>query len=99
MSASSFHVRSDIRFDRPEFFFRQGQFAKAIPHFEKAAALMETDYNDPGLLISCYNALGDAPGRDDLVPLPFEQHGNKLTRVFVRLRAQDASLAARSRGD
>jgi adenylate cyclase len=42
-------------------FFRQKQFAKAIPHFEKAAALMETDYNDPGLLISCYNALGDAP--------------------------------------
>jgi adenylate cyclase len=43
-------------------FFRHGQFAKAIPHFEKAAALMETDYNDPGLLISCYNALGDGPG-------------------------------------
>jgi len=43
-------------------FFRQKQFAKAIPHFEKAAALMETDYNDPGLLISCYNALGDDAG-------------------------------------
>jgi adenylate cyclase len=43
-------------------FFRQKQFARAIPHFEKAAALMETDYNDPGLLISCYNALGDSAG-------------------------------------
>jgi len=43
--------------------FRQGKFAEAIPYFEKASALMETDYNDPGLLISCYNALGDLEGR------------------------------------
>jgi adenylate cyclase len=43
--------------------FRQGRFADAIPFFEKAAALMETDYNSPGLLISCYNALGDVDGR------------------------------------
>jgi adenylate cyclase len=44
-------------------FFRQGRFREAIPYFEKAAALMESDYNDPGLLISCYNALGDIDGR------------------------------------
>jgi len=43
--------------------FRQGRFADAVPYFERAAALMETDYNSPGLLISCYNALGDVPGR------------------------------------
>ena len=43
--------------------FRQGRFADAVPYFEKAAELMESDYNDPGLLISCYNALGDADGR------------------------------------
>jgi len=44
-------------------FFRHGDFAKAIPYFEKATSLMETDYNDAGLLISCYNALGDAQGQ------------------------------------
>lgn len=44
-------------------FFRHGHFAKAVPYFEKAVSLMETDYNDAGLLISCYNALGDSEGQ------------------------------------
>jgi len=44
-------------------FFRHGDFAKAIPYFDKATSLMETDYNDAGLLISCYNALGDVQGQ------------------------------------
>lgn len=43
--------------------FRKCRFAEAVPYFEKASELMESDYNDPGLLISCYNALGDAEGR------------------------------------
>jgi adenylate cyclase len=43
--------------------FRLGRFADAVPYFEKAAALMDSDYNDTGLLISCYNALGDNEGR------------------------------------
>ncbi|MEO5612787.1 MAG: TIR domain-containing protein [Sphingomicrobium sp.] len=43
--------------------FRQGRIADAVPYFEKAAALMDSDYNDTGLLISCYNALGDDAGR------------------------------------
>ena len=43
--------------------FRQGRFADAVPYFEKAAALMDSDYNDTGLLISCFNALGDSEGR------------------------------------
>jgi adenylate cyclase len=42
--------------------FRQGRIKDAIPFFEKAAALMETDYHGPGMLIGCYNALGDAEG-------------------------------------
>jgi adenylate cyclase len=34
----------------------------AIRYFEKAAALMETDYRSSGMLISCYRATGDAEG-------------------------------------
>lgn len=34
----------------------------AVRHFEKAAALMETDFGSPGLLQSCYGALGDRDG-------------------------------------
>jgi len=38
--------------------FRQGRYAEAIPFFEKATALMDSDYHDPILLITCYAALG-----------------------------------------
>lgn len=37
--------------------FRHGRIKEAIPFFEKAASLMETDYNDSSLLITCYHAL------------------------------------------
>ena len=39
--------------------FRHGQAADAIPFFEKAASLMDTDWHNPSMLITCYNAAGD----------------------------------------
>jgi adenylate cyclase len=38
--------------------FRQGRAEDAIPYFEKAAALVETDYHSPLMLTSCYKAIG-----------------------------------------
>ena len=37
--------------------FRQGRIEKAASYFEKAASLMETDYNDTLMLCTCYHAL------------------------------------------
>ncbi len=42
--------------------YRQGRTRDSIPYFEKAASLMETDYHDAGMLISCYHAMGDPAG-------------------------------------
>lgn len=42
--------------------YRQQRIEEAIRHFEKATVLMETDFNSPGMLISCYTAIGDAAG-------------------------------------
>jgi adenylate cyclase len=42
--------------------FRQGRIADAVPYYEKAAALRETDISSPGMLITCYTALGDTAG-------------------------------------
>ncbi len=39
--------------------FRQGRIQEAIPYFEKAMALVETDYHDAHMLVCCYEALGD----------------------------------------
>jgi adenylate cyclase len=38
------------------------QFGEAIQFYEKAAGAMETDFHAAGMLIGCYNALGDAAG-------------------------------------
>jgi adenylate cyclase len=42
--------------------FRKREFAKAVLHYEKAAALVESAFSPHGMLISCYAALGDTEG-------------------------------------
>ena len=42
--------------------FRQRRFEDAIRYWEKAAALMETDFSAPGMLMTCYTAVGDRQG-------------------------------------
>jgi adenylate cyclase len=39
--------------------FGQRRMEDAIRYWEKAAALMETDFGSPGMLITCYTAIGD----------------------------------------
>ena len=39
--------------------FRQRRLEDACRYWEKAAALMETDFGAPGMMVSCYTALGD----------------------------------------
>ena len=41
---------------------RRGKMREAIPYFEKAASLMESDYHSPGMLQTCYAAIDDAIG-------------------------------------
>ena len=40
----------------------RGKMREAIPFFEKAASLMDSDYHSSGMLQTCYNAIGDAGG-------------------------------------
>ena len=39
--------------------FRSGHIRKFIPFFEKAAALMDTDWRNAAMLVGCYRAIGD----------------------------------------
>jgi len=39
--------------------FRQGRLKDAAAYYEKATALMDADFRCPGMLITCYTALGD----------------------------------------
>jgi len=64
----------------------QGRLAQAVPYFEKAAALMETDTGAPRMLISCYAALGDA------------QNARRIALVLLQ-RAEKAVARDRSNGN
>jgi len=49
----------EVNREAARLMFRQGKFREAIPYFEKASALMDTDWHNPSMLITCYSALGD----------------------------------------
>ncbi|MHB8528039.1 MAG: TIR domain-containing protein [Caulobacteraceae bacterium] len=42
--------------------FKQGRVEDAARYYERAAALMESDFGCHGMLITCYSALGDVEG-------------------------------------
>jgi adenylate cyclase len=42
--------------------FRQGRIREAAVFFEKAASLMDSDWHNPLMLITCYQGLGDESG-------------------------------------
>ena len=49
----------EVNRETARMLFRHGHVREAIPFFEKAASLMETDWNSPMMLTTCYTATGD----------------------------------------
>ncbi|WEK46802.1 MAG: TIR domain-containing protein [Candidatus Andeanibacterium colombiense] len=52
----------EVNKEAARLLFRRGKMREAVPYFEKAAALVETDYHAPGMLQTCYGALNDREG-------------------------------------
>ena len=49
----------EVNREAARLMFRQGRYRDAIPFFEKATALMDSDWHNPSMLLTCYTALGD----------------------------------------
>jgi adenylate cyclase len=49
----------EVNREAARLMFRQGSIREAIPFFEKASALMDSDWHNPSMLITCYTAIGD----------------------------------------
>jgi adenylate cyclase len=49
----------EVNREAARMMFREGRIRDAVPYFEKAAALMEGDWHNSSMLMSCYRALGD----------------------------------------
>ena len=50
----------EVNREAARLIFRQGRIGDAIPYFEKAAALLESDWHNASMLVTCYRATGDA---------------------------------------
>ncbi len=60
--------------------YRQQRLDAAIRQFEKATALMDTDFNSPGMLISCYTAKGDAANARRVAQISLARAEKALTQ-------------------
>lgn len=49
----------EVNREAARLLFRQGRIGDAIPYFEKAAALLESDWHNASMLIPCYRGTGD----------------------------------------
>ena len=81
---------------------RAGRMREAIPYFEKAASLVESDYHSTGMLQTCYGALGDAEGVKRAAQMTLERTQKVLAQdpsIGSALGFGAVSLAALGDGD
>ncbi|HET7606132.1 MAG TPA: TIR domain-containing protein [Sphingomicrobium sp.] len=65
---------------------RSGQMREAIPYFEKAASVVESDYHSTGMLETCYAAVDDAAGLKRAAEMTLER--------AQRVLAQDPAIGS-----
>lgn len=63
----------EVNREAARMLFREGRIAESIPYFEKASALVPSDYYNPALLMCCYEATGNVEGRNRAARLSFER--------------------------
>jgi adenylate cyclase len=63
----------EVNREAARMLFREGRIAESIPYFAKAAALVSSDYYNPAMLMTCYEATGDTEARKKAAKLAFER--------------------------
>jgi adenylate cyclase len=74
--------------------YNQGLLAEALPYFEKATGLIETDTGAPMKLISCYILLGDAENTRRVASVVLERAEKAVARDRSNGNALGAGVAA-----
>ena len=59
---------------------RRGKMREAIPYFEKAGSLVDTDYHSSGMLQTCYAAIGDDEGLKRAAQMTLERTERVLSQ-------------------
>jgi adenylate cyclase len=68
--------------------FRQGRIEEAIPYFEKAVALAETDCRSAGMLVTCYRGLGDTDSAERVAKILLD----RTERAVAQDKSNGAAL-------
>ena len=68
----------EVNREAARMLFREGRIAESLPYFEKAAALVSSDYYNPVMLMTCYIALGDFEATKRAASLTFERAERSL---------------------
>jgi adenylate cyclase len=74
--------------------FRQGRVPEAIPFYEKAAALMNSDHNSPSVLTCCYRSLGQAVAMEAAARMTLERAESALVKDPANSHALAAGVGA-----
>jgi adenylate cyclase len=74
--------------------YNQGRLVEAVPHFEKATALAETDHHAPSMLMSCYTALGDGENTRRVARIALERAERAVTHDRSNGNAMMSGVAA-----
>lgn len=63
----------EVNREAARMLFRQGRISESIPFFERASALVSSDYYNPVMLMTCYQAIGDKEALTRAAKLTFER--------------------------
>ena len=70
----------EVNREAARMMFRQGRIREAVPFFEKAASLMDSDYHNPGMLMTCYQALEEAENLQRVARMTLERAERALAK-------------------
>jgi adenylate cyclase len=70
----------EVNREAARLLFRQGRIGDAIPYFEKAAKLVESDWNNAAMLVTCYRETGDLDQRHRAAQLTVERAEKAIAR-------------------
>jgi adenylate cyclase len=84
----------EVNFRAGYISYTQGRLEDAARHFEKAAALIETDFKAPFMLVSCYTALGDGENARRIATITLERAEKAVAQDRSNGSAMDAGVSA-----
>ena len=82
----------EVNREAARLFFRQGRVRESIPYFEKAAALLDSDWHNASMLMSCYRQTGQA----DLLLKASQRTVDRTEKAIAKDPSNSTVLAAGS---